>query len=332
MTARDIWDAMGVELNKVQAPSLLIEDYNYFINKAIQQYVNRNYNMYDMNQQMSDNLRVLKSTQFLEPIKTKIDGYTKYDTIDQSIYEVELPADYYHILNCTVLFKANKTFKNYDCGEIYRFPAARLTSDMWSQVMNNAYMRPSYRRPYFFIHNVNPVITEAGQSPKLPTNPYNGDELGLGEGTDPEITIKNGKLKLTGLARKLHTPEFNANTDCQEGVKNLDDQVNKYAGYRYGNASKVRMELRFGRDDVFTPILVSIDYLKTPQYIRLTQKQIETTEDTSQIMEFPDYVCQEIINGLVTLVMENASDPRLATNPQINQTIAMPGQQQQQSK
>jgi hypothetical protein len=36
MTARDIWDAMGVELNKVQAPSLLIEDYNYFINKAIQ--------------------------------------------------------------------------------------------------------------------------------------------------------------------------------------------------------------------------------------------------------------------------------------------------------
>jgi len=27
---------MGVELNKVQAPSLLIEDYNYFINKAIQ--------------------------------------------------------------------------------------------------------------------------------------------------------------------------------------------------------------------------------------------------------------------------------------------------------
>lgn len=329
MTARDIWDAMGVELNKVQAPSLLIEDYNYFINKSISQYVNRNYNAYDMNQQMSDNLRVLKSTQFLEPKKTTVAGYSNYDTIDQCIYEVELPADYYHILNCTVLFRAKKTFKNYDCGETYRFAARRLTSDMWSQVMNNAYMNPSYRRPYYFIHNVNPGITPAGESPELPTNPYNGDEVGLGEGTDPEITIKDGKLKLTGLARKLHTPEFNAVTDCQEGVKNLDDQVNKYAGYRYGNSSKVRMELRFGSDDIFEPVLVTVDYLKTPQHIRLTRRQIETTEDTSQVMEFPDYVCQEIINGLVTLVMENASDPRIATNPQINQTIAMPGQQQQ---
>ena len=35
-------------------------------------------------------------------------------------------------------------------------------------------------------------------------------------------------------------------------------------------------------------------------------------------MEFPDYVCIEIINGLVKLVMENASDPRLQTNLAIN--------------
>jgi hypothetical protein len=33
------------------------------------------------------------------------------------------------------------------------------------------------------------------------------------------------------------------------------------------------------------------------------------------MMEFPDYVCQEIINELVHLVMENASDQRLQTHP-----------------
>jgi hypothetical protein len=44
-------------------------------------------------------------------------------------------------------------------------------------------------------------------------------------------------------------------------------------------------------------------------------------------MEFPDYVCQEIINELVTLMMENSSDPRLQTNIPINQTIASPAQQ-----
>lgn len=38
-------------------------------------------------------------------------------------------------------------------------------------------------------------------------------------------------------------------------------------------------------------------------------------------MEFPDYICYEIINEFVKLLLENASDPRLQTNIPINQTI-----------
>ena len=64
--------------------------------------------------------------------------------------------------------------------------------------------------------------------------------------------------------------------------------------------------------------------MKCPQFIRLTQEQIDLTEDTSQIMEFPDYVNQEIINELVHLVMERVNDPRLSNNMQISQTIARP--------
>nr|DAM35500.1 MAG TPA: hypothetical protein [Bacteriophage sp.] len=37
---------------------------------------------------------------------------------------------------------------------------------------------------------------------------------------------------------------------------------------------------------------------------------MDLTEDTSQIMEFPDYVCQEIINELTLLVMARDADPR----------------------
>lgn len=47
-------------------------------------------------------------------------------------------------------------------------------------------------------------------------------------------------------------------------------------------------------------------------------------------MEFPDYVCHQIINELVKLVMENSSDPRLQTNIPVNQTIASPAQLQSQ--
>ncbi len=35
------------------------------------------------------------------------------------------------------------------------FGVKKLTSDMFSQIINNYYMRPSYKQPYFFINNVN---------------------------------------------------------------------------------------------------------------------------------------------------------------------------------
>ena len=62
MTARQLWEATLIELNKVQAPSLLLEDYNYFINKAVYQYINKKYNIYDVNQQTTDDIKVLKAT------------------------------------------------------------------------------------------------------------------------------------------------------------------------------------------------------------------------------------------------------------------------------
>ena len=38
---------------------------------------------------------------------------------------------------------------------------------------------------------------------------------------------------------------------------------------------------------------------------------MDLTQDTSQIMEFPDYVCQEIINELVHLIMLKTQAPGL---------------------
>ena len=93
------------------------------------------------------------------------------------------------------------------------------------------------------------------------------------------------------------------------------------------------MEIRYGKDtSLFQLNSIYIDYIKTPQNIRLTQEQIDFIEDKSQILEFPDYVCLEIINELVHIVMENASDPRLQTHIPVSQSIANPAQQQTQQK
>ena len=61
MTARELYEFALIEVNKIEAPSLLLEDYNYFIIKAVQQYINLTYNRYDTNQQSTDDLRVLKT-------------------------------------------------------------------------------------------------------------------------------------------------------------------------------------------------------------------------------------------------------------------------------
>lgn len=283
-----------IELNKVQAPSLLLEDYNYFINKAINQYINKVYNLYDINQQKTDDVRVLKSTAILTPIlQTTAYGIASPEIgkskLLQKTYEVILPDDYLHILNCVVEYKLLRTYKCYDKDDLWSTGAKRLTADMFSQIINNYYMRPSYKNPYYYINNVNIK------------NDYNTSDnqtlINYTAGEEPDI---------------------------------INNNVQRIAEERYGNKNQVRLEIRYGRDDsVFQLEQVYVDYLKAPQFIRLTQEQVDEVADNSQVLEFPDYVCQEIVNELILLLMENASDPRLQTNIPINQSIANPAQEQQ---
>jgi hypothetical protein len=151
MTARQLYESLLIELNKVQAPSVLLEDFNYFGNKAISQYINKMYNLYDINQQKSDDLRVLKATAILTPYLNN--GLTYTDLL-KSIYEVYLPDDYLHILGCVVEFSANRAFTCYKVGDLIQSNARRLTADMFPAIINNYYMRPTYKNPYFYINNV----------------------------------------------------------------------------------------------------------------------------------------------------------------------------------
>ena len=102
MTARNLYEGVIIELNKENAPNLLLEDFNYFANKAINQYINKRYNIYDINQQTTDDLRVLKATALLTP--TKVDDYAGLTLAGGATYSVDLPSDYLHLLNCICIY------------------------------------------------------------------------------------------------------------------------------------------------------------------------------------------------------------------------------------
>ena len=250
-----------------------------------------------------------------------------------------MPSDYLHLLNCICIYSVEKTYKCYNKGDTWRAAAKRLTADMYSQVLDNFWNKPSYKNPYYYIHNINikndiedsGVITHAS----TPTNPYDSTS---GTGTDiSDVEISHtingqtvnfgndakGKAIVQGTGGPESVKIKIGNTTHDASLRERGAEI------RYGNRSEVRIEIRYGTDDsVFKLTDVYVDYIKAPQHIRLTQEQLDNTEDYSQLLEYPDYVCQEIINELVHLIMENISDQRLQTHPVVSQSIANPAQAQ----
>ena len=143
--------------------------------------------------------------------------------------------------------------------------ARRLTSDMFPSIIRNAYLKPSYKCPYYFINNTNYEVEQ------------------------------NASKK---LANVLGVTNTEADGDPERNT--------------------LRIEIRCGNA---TPKRVYLDYIRMPQLIELTYEELESGS-TTKVLEFPEYVCYEIINRFVKLALENASDPRLETNLPINQTIA----------
>lgn len=329
-----------------------------------------------------------------------------------------MPSDYLHLLNCICIYSVKKTYKCYNAGDTWRAPAKRLTADMYSQVLDNFWNKPTYKKPYYYIHNVNTSIDtwinsddeNNGQSRSkinyatVPTNPYDNttgkgtdisllntvinleqtetpiesgnssgnsseNEHGGGQSSQNSYPTNNGENNISpgesqtsvGIDQEYPGSETftlsgtsSSSTNNQNQYKDAlgKDIVQGYGGpeslslkvgnneynaslrekgseIRYGNRSKVRVEIRYGTDDsIFQLTQVYIDYIKAPQHIRLTQEQLDYTEDKSQLLEYPDYVCQEIINELVHLIMEKDSNSRLQTHPVVSQSIANPTQAQ----
>ena len=373
MTARQVFEATLIELSKIQAPALKLYEFNYLFNKAINQYINKVYNVYDINQQTTDDLRVLKATAYLKPHKYGVtssnetkpynnytsggsnpeyngkspsadvqyatassylsSAHSQIQSLNGATYEVFMPIDYLHMLNCVCIYYVAKQKDCWDAGSYIQIPATRLTADSWSQIVTDIYNRPSPMRPYYYIHNQSSSIT-------IPTDPVTGN--GTPSDTNPAgytgTDMPIGGYKVTSDDGSVATntsdgagSNFQRTFKLKNGEVSKDiSLVEKPTAVRVANPSNVRCEIRYGKDDsLFQLVEVQIDYVKSPQFIRLTQEQIDLTEDTSQIMEFPDYVNQEIINELVHLVMEHSNDPRLANNIQMTNTIARPTGQQQ---
>lgn len=266
MTIRDAFESVLIELNKVQAPSILVDDFVYFFNKAIQEYFNKRYNIFETDQQVTDDLSRLNRLVQLSVASGEIKKET--DIVYKTIWTCELPDDYVHILNCTCIFGKQKN----KCDECTTFlqGAHKLDTSQASQVLSNYYMKPSTSRPYYYI-----IYKE-----------------------EPEPN--KGRL--------------DPKDDYLPNSEKID-------GKRYGNSTKPIMQILCGNKIDEPLIAIQIAYLTAPKYVTLSQSDLDSYKDNTEILEFQDYVVNEIIKEVVKMVMENSKDERLQTFIPINQSV-----------
>lgn len=84
----------------------------------------------------------------------------------------------------------------------------------------------------------------------------------------------------------------------------------------YKFSSNNTIEIYCGDLDNLTLTNIAIEYIKEPKQVELSLNNLEDEgNDNSTVLEFPDYICREIINELISLVMANQADERLAVYP-----------------
>lgn len=255
MTLKELYNNTLIEIDKVKAPYLYIEDFNFYANRAVNNYVNKRYNLYELTQQLTDDLQVLKGIYYIRPDATLSTATVEIEGIPDNPIAVEkvieggklrgirfqLPSNYYHFLKCTINYSVINRFKCYPVGEITSFDTKRRVDNQ--NIANNYFYKADYRQCYHYIYNNVATI-------------------------QPKIELSTGVI-----------------------APNL----------AYDS--------------------IDIRYLKTPQKLILLQSQIDGTDDTSQILEFPEYVCEEILKDLVALILERGSDPRLQSHIPVNKSI-----------
>lgn len=237
MTVKQAYEAILIELKKSGSPSLWPDEFNYFFNKSARQTVNIFSKKEDIDRFSTEHLRALR-------VPVEIDGDDiAYDpewatSEKDAKYQINLPGNYLQILNCVSKLKS-KGFQCYAKDQIVPVKTLRMTSDLETAVMDNAFLKPSYRRPYYMTGN---------------------------------------SLEQLGIDFGMHADKF--------------------------ELSAVRMW-----------------YLREPVEIKITPEDLYSEEDTTDELEFQQYICDEVINRAILLIKGKDKEPDIPVFAQLNSTL-----------
>lgn len=147
MTELDVYTKLQYDNNKVEAPAILVDEFNHFASKALNQYVNERYNLFATKQQLTDDLQFFTKTIIVYNDGKVTDRHNNvvasFDVCKTDLgLAFSLPSDYLHLLGCIV---------NFSDGCNTTIAARRLTADIYGGIQDDPYLKPAIARPYHYI-------------------------------------------------------------------------------------------------------------------------------------------------------------------------------------
>ena len=156
-TIRDAYVDVLTEMQREDTQKLYLGDFLYYYNKAISDYMKKRYELFEVTQQLTDDLRVWK---------------TPFRAVGKSISIANDIKNYRHVLACIVevTLRVPDGRCTQKAGEAVKYKARRMTSNIKAGILDNDYLKATFYRPYFEII---------------------GDTINIDTGTDPKKKIRN---------------------------------------------------------------------------------------------------------------------------------------------
>ena len=341
MTTREIYEAVLVEINKENAQSFSLEEFNYILNKSILSFVNNRYNFYSTNQQLSDDLRVLVKSQIfnVDDVDIGIDPTITVETFNPTTSYVSIsgstssPITVSSVKDLSVgdriLFGENPIEFTISSGGIATNTITvsptgedvtkdsnikvvtaplQVNSDITTTRIVNAVFPSSD-----YLHLISCRTIWATKKPVdntvthivFPAKRLTYDMLNA---------IENNTYLNPAPNRPYHQEFDNISNS---GVTTFPATISEYKEYQ----NKPLIKVHIGKANSFMQLVrVEFDYLKIPEVVVLLDTDIFTADvDTSQVLEFPNGLLNEIVKRCTMYLLEKAGDPRSQTHAMVNQ-------------
>ena len=293
-TIKTVYLNILTELVKEESPTMYLEDFLYYYNKAISDYMKLRYEKFEMSQQLTDDMRVWKVRHKTDKLVTKISELGACDSADcpelikcnsgcpsQCVFDEYTPSE-----EC---IKKCEGDPDLDC-------TTKCMNDLRDKCVESCMKKckESIKKPYR--HLLGCILEVELKRPVLHCEQLPGTVKGY-KATRSTSDRNTGLVDNVYFEPRFYRPYFDI----------VGDEITIYVGDI--DESKIKIST------------ITIEYLRQPVYVTLTEDEILAENDTSQVLEFPRDIEEEITKIMMANLLERGGSQRLSTNPTVTKTV-----------